>query len=70
VLPVSFISVGDLTSIVGGLAAAMAIGAFIGQAWASFLPMTEIKRRRFIAVGGLAGLMAMSGLFLLPFTRW
>jgi hypothetical protein len=69
VLPVASIT-GDLTSIVGGLAAAMAIGAFIGQAWASFLPMTEVERRRFIAVGGLAGLMAMSGLFLLSYARW
>jgi hypothetical protein len=70
VLPAAFLTVGDLTSIVGGLAAAMAIGAFIGQAWASFLPMTEIERRRFIAVGGLAGLMMMSGLFLFPFNGW
>jgi H+/Cl- antiporter ClcA len=69
VLPAASIT-GDLASIMGGLAAAMAIGAFIGQAWASFLPMTEVERRRFIAVGGLAGLAAMSGLFLLSYVRW
>jgi hypothetical protein len=38
VLPAVLIHVGDLTSIVGGLAAAIAVGAFIGQSLTSFGP--------------------------------
>jgi hypothetical protein len=40
VLPVAFISFQDLTSGAGGLAAAIAVGAFIGQALTGLRPAT------------------------------
>lgn len=64
-LPVAFLSIGDLTSIAGGLAAAIAVGAFIGQVSVSFSPNADSFRRRRIAVGGLIGLGLMIGLILL-----
>jgi hypothetical protein len=64
VLPVSFLSISDLASITGGLAAAIAIGAFIGQAFSLIRPTTDLERRRFIAMGGFLGLAALIGLFL------
>jgi hypothetical protein len=64
VLPVAFFSINDLTSLVGGLAAAIAIGAFGGQALDTLRPRSELRRRRFIALGGFIGLMGMIGLFL------
>jgi hypothetical protein len=63
-LPAAFSSVSTLTSIAGGLAAAIAVGAFIGQAYAGLRPMSEQERRRFTAVGGLIGLGLIIGLFL------
>lgn len=69
-LPAAFISLSNLTSVVGGLAAAIAIGAFIGQALTVLGARSEQERRRYIAVGGLAGLMAMSGLILLSASGW
>jgi hypothetical protein len=69
-LPAAFISFQSLTSGVGGLAAAIAIGAFIGQALTALGPTSEQERRRYIAVGGLAGLTAMSGLILLSASGW
>jgi len=65
VLPVSFLSIGDLTSIAGGLAAAIAVGAFIGQVSVSFSSSADSFRRLRIAVGGLIGLGLMIGLILL-----
>jgi len=70
VLPAAFISVQELTTAVGGLAAAIAVGAFIGQALASFGPSSDRKRRRDTAVGGLLGLGLMTGLILLSANRW
>jgi len=54
----------DLVSGAGGIAAAIAIGAFIGQAFTGFRPASEQKRRRDIAIGGLTGLALLIGLFL------
>jgi len=70
VLPASFISFSDLTSGAGGLAAGVAIGAFIGQALSGLWPTTDQKRRRDTAVGGFAGLLAMIGLILLSANGW
>jgi hypothetical protein len=64
VLPVAFSSVSTLTSIAGGLAASIAIGAFIGQSFSLFRPTTELERRRYIAVGGFLGLAFLIALFL------
>jgi hypothetical protein len=65
VLPVAFISLGDLTSVAGGLAAAIAVGAFIGQVLALAASLPDRDRREIIAAGGLIGLLAMIGLILL-----
>jgi hypothetical protein len=64
VLPAAFFSVQDLTSIAGGLAAAIAIGAFIGQALAIAAALSDVERREAIAIGGFFGLLAMIGLIL------
>jgi hypothetical protein len=64
-LPAAFISLGNLTSVAGGFAAAIAIGAFVGQAFTAFGTGSEKKRRRDTAVGGFFGLAAMIVLFLL-----
>jgi hypothetical protein len=64
-LPVSFFSIDDLTALAGGLAAAVAIGAFFGQVLSVVVGATESERREFIAMGGLIGLLAMIGLILL-----
>jgi hypothetical protein len=65
VLPALFISFQDATTGAGGFAAAIAIGAFLGQAFTAFRPGPDHKRRRDTAVGGFAGFAAMIGLFLL-----
>jgi hypothetical protein len=70
VLPAAFLSVQELTSLAGGFAAAIAVGAFIGQAVTAFRPATAMERRRFIAIGGAAGLLAMSGLIFLSVNGW
>ena len=64
-LPAAFISLGNLTSTVGGLAAAIAIGAFIGQALSVTQSATDDQRREAIAMSGLIGFFAMIGLILL-----
>jgi hypothetical protein len=64
VLPVAFISSSSLISGAGGLAAAIAIGAFLGQGWAVFGSTSEETRRRRTTTGGLAGLIAIIGLIL------
>ncbi|HEY2055180.1 MAG TPA: hypothetical protein VGH14_14710 [Solirubrobacterales bacterium] len=69
-LPASFIPAQDLTSGAGGIAAAIAIGAFIGQVLGTLRPASDLRRRRFIAAGGLIGLALMIGLILLSITRW
>ena len=69
VLPTAFISFQDLTAAVGGLAAAIAIGAFIGQVFAVPVAATDGGRREAIAMGGLIGLLAMIGLILLS-AKW
>ena len=66
VLPVAFlIGPEHLLSGAGGLAAAIAIGAFLGQVWAVATSMTDGDRREAIALGGLIGFLAMIGLILL-----
>jgi hypothetical protein len=64
VLPVAFLSPNGLLTGAGGLAAAIAIGAFFGQARAVFASSTEEDRRRSTAAGGLAGLAVIIGLIL------
>jgi hypothetical protein len=64
VLPVAFLTPAELFSAAGGLAAAIAIGAFFGQGHAVLISASEEGRRRRAAVGGLAGLIVMIGLFL------
>jgi hypothetical protein len=49
----------------GGFAAAIAVGAFLGQVWAVATAMTDEDRREAIAVGGLIGIVSMIGLILL-----
>lgn len=63
-LPVAFSSIPTLTSIAGGLAAAIAVGAFIGQSLSLFEPTTELERRRYIALGGFLGMALLIALFL------
>jgi hypothetical protein len=64
VLPTAFISFQSTTTATGGFAAAIAIGAFLGQAITAFGPESDGRRRRYIAIGGCAGFAAMIGLFL------
>jgi hypothetical protein len=64
VLPVAFISVQELLAGAGGFAAAIAIGAFIGQVPSVIRPSTDAERRRDIAVGGFIGLGILIGLIL------
>ena len=63
-LPVAFLSTQELTSGAGGLAAAIAVGAFFGQVNAVLMLATDEGRREAIATGGLIGLLAMIGLIL------
>jgi hypothetical protein len=66
VLPVAFLIGSEhLLSGAGGLAAAIAVGAFLGQVWAVATSMTDEDRREAIALGGLIGFLAMIGLILL-----
>jgi FtsH-binding integral membrane protein len=66
VLPVAFLLTReDLISGAGGLAAAIAIGAFAGQAISILLSASELSRLRRTAIGGLLGVIVMSGLILL-----
>jgi F0F1-type ATP synthase membrane subunit c/vacuolar-type H+-ATPase subunit K len=53
----------------GGFAAAIAIGAFVGQALDAVRPRSDLRRRRFIAAGGLIGFVGMIGLLLLS-VKW
>jgi hypothetical protein len=64
VLPVAFLSPDGLLTGAGGFAAAIAIGAFFGQARAVLGSASDEDRRRNTAAGGLAGLMVMIGLIL------
>jgi len=66
VLPAAFlISPDHLFSGAGGFAAAIAVGAFLGQVRAVATSMTNNERRDVIAVGGLIGLLTMIGFILL-----
>jgi hypothetical protein len=69
VLPVAFIPIQELTSAVGGVAAAIAIGAFLGQTLAVVVSMDDRQRREVIAVGGVTGLLLMIGFILLS-AKW
>jgi hypothetical protein len=64
VLPVAFLTFQDVAPLVGGLAAAIAVGAFIGQARSGFWNVSEQERRRDTAIGGFIGLALVIGLFL------
>ena len=65
VLPVAFLyTPQDLVSAAGGLAAAIAIGAFFGQVRAIGKSLSDEDRRRKTAIGGLAGAVVLIGLFL------
>jgi hypothetical protein len=66
VLPALLFSAQDLFSGAGGFAAAVAIGAFIGQARSGFQATTEQERRRDIAIGGFIGMALLIGLILFP----
>ncbi|HEY2478577.1 MAG TPA: hypothetical protein VGI17_07590 [Solirubrobacterales bacterium] len=69
-LPVAFLTPEKLLSGAGGLAAAIAIGAFLGQILPSFRPSTEQRRHRDTAVGGLLGLVTMTILIFLSVSHW
>ena len=68
-LPVAF-ATSQLVSFVGGVAAAMAIGAFVSQARPRSISAAEEVRRRNTAIGGLTGMAAMIGLILLLEIGW
>jgi hypothetical protein len=63
--PAFFPTPDELFSGAGGIAAAIAIGAFIGQALSVLATTSEQRRYRHTALGGLAGLLTMIGLILL-----
>ena len=64
-LPVAFLFTAEgLLSITGGLAAAIAVGAFMGQVFAVLGSSSEEVRRRRTALGGLAGAVVLIGLLL------
>jgi hypothetical protein len=63
VLPVAFLT-SELISAVGGVAAAMAIGVFLGQALPSSIKGSDEVRRRNTAVAGSIAGTVMSGLIL------
>ncbi|MBS1884724.1 MAG: hypothetical protein JSS97_17385 [Actinobacteria bacterium] len=64
-LPVAFLFTPDgLLSVSGGFAAAIAIGAFFGQATAEFGAASEEARRRRTVEGGLAAVIVVIGLIL------
>jgi hypothetical protein len=65
VLPAIFLSPDELFSGAGGIAAAIAIGAFAGQALSVLTSVPEAARRRKTALGGLGGLIVMTGLIFL-----
>jgi len=64
VLLASYFSQQDLLSLAGGFAAAIAIGAFLGQARSGFRQLTDLQRRRDIAIGGFFGVALLIALFL------
>jgi hypothetical protein len=63
-LPASFLTIQELSSVAGGFAASIAVGAFIGQAFTTFGSGSDRKRRRDTAFGGFIGLGFIIGLFL------
>jgi hypothetical protein len=63
-------SVDELTSVAGGIAAAIAVGAFLGQTLTTFGSASDRRRRRATGVGGLFGLGIMIGFILLSANRW
>jgi hypothetical protein len=66
VLPVALIS-SEIISAVGGVAAAMALGVFVGQALPSSIKGSDEVRRRNTAVAGSASIAFMTGLILYSF---
>jgi predicted MFS family arabinose efflux permease len=66
VLPVAYLlAPEELFSAAGGIAAAIAIGGFVGQAASIARSLSEDRRRRETAVMAFAGLLVMIGLILL-----
>jgi hypothetical protein len=64
VQPTAILTPDHLFTGAGGLAAAIAIGGFLCQAWAVVKSASDSQRRRHTAIGGLAGLTVMIGLIL------
>lgn len=65
-LPVLFLFTREeLLSLTAGIAAAIAVGAFGGQALAVLFSWPDHDRRKQTAAGGLIGLLAIIGLILL-----
>jgi hypothetical protein len=69
VLP-ALIVISEITADTGGIAAAMAIGAFIGQAVPGSINGSPEERRRYTAIGGFSGMAAMIGLILFSKFGW
>jgi hypothetical protein len=66
VLPVAFLT-SELISLVGGLAAAMALGVFGGQILPGSISGSDEARRRNTAFGGLFGVAVLIGLILFSY---
>lgn len=64
VLPAVLISPTNLFAAAGGIAAAIAIGGFAGQAIAIVRSVSEARRRAETAIGGFAALIVIIGLIL------
>jgi hypothetical protein len=64
VLPAVLISPTNLFAGAGGIAAAIAIGGFVGQTLAIVRTVSETRRRKETAFGGFAALITVIGLIL------
>jgi hypothetical protein len=69
VLP-ALIVISEITADTGGVAAALAIGAFIGQALPGSITASQEVRRRRTAQGGLSGMAVMIGIILFSKFGW
>ena len=66
----ALIVISEITADTGGIAAALAIGAFIGQALPGSMAASSEERRRRTALGGLSGMAVMIGLILFSKFGW
>jgi hypothetical protein len=69
VLRVAFLTPTDLFTGAGGLAAAIAVGGFLGQVIAIALLASDQERREITAFGGCFGFLTMIGLIVLS-VKW